>query len=122
MTFYPGSHRLGEVEIHVVGSVMDRPMSGTDLRRAGLDPAGAVDLVLDPGDVALWNLYTIHGSRPNRATIDRRLYINGYVAAAQCDRGEWAFRDGKPCPLGEPALVHYEDLYTRPEPHYLDEV
>src|SRR3546814_16947650 len=41
MTVYPGSHRLGEVEIHGVGSVMDRPMSGTDLRRAGLDPAEA---------------------------------------------------------------------------------
>src|SRR3546814_11157158 len=115
MTFYPGSHRLGEVEIQGVGSVMDRPMSGTDLRRAGLDPAGAVDLVLDPGDVALWNLYTIHGSRPNRATIDRRLYLNGYVPAAQCDRREWAFRDGTPCPPREPALGPYQAPTTPPE-------
>ena len=47
-------------------------------------------------------------------------YINGYVAADMCDRGEWAFQGGNPCPLGEPQLVHYEDLYIRPEPHYPD--
>jgi hypothetical protein len=50
----------------------------------------------------------------------RRLYINGYVRAEDCDRGEWAFRDGKPVPFGpEPALVHYEELRERGEPHYL---
>ena len=46
--------------------------------------------------------------------------MNGYVTAANSDRGEWAFRDGQPCPLGEPVLVQYEDLHTRPEPHYVD--
>ena len=37
-----------------------------------------------------------------------------------CDRGEWAFRDGEPVPFGaEPALVHYEALRERGEPHYV---
>ena len=62
----------------------------------------------------------MHGSGPNRSDRDRRFYINGYVTAQNAERGAWAFRDGKPCPLGEPVLIHYEDLYQRPEPHYVD--
>ncbi len=50
----------------------------------------------------------------------RRLYINGYVRAGACGRGEWTFRDGLPVPLGpKPALVHDEQLRERPEPHYV---
>jgi len=120
MTVLPGSHRLGELAFAPDGRVMERSMSGDDLRAVGLDPAAAVDLELDPGDVALWTVNLVHGSGPNRSAGDRRFYLNGYVRAADCDRGEWAFRDGVPCPLGEPVLVHYEDLYRRPEPHYLD--
>src|SRR3546814_14424125 len=71
-------------------------------------------LDLGPGDVAIWHVHTLHGSGPNRSAIDRRFYINGYVSAANCDRGEWACRDGVPCPLeGDHSLVHYEELYTR---------
>jgi ectoine hydroxylase-related dioxygenase (phytanoyl-CoA dioxygenase family) len=122
MRVYPGSHRLGEVEIPVLGSsVMDAAMVDESLRRLGLDPARLVDLELEPGDVALWNVLTIHGSGRNATSGDRRFYLNGYVRAADCDRGEWAFRDGAPCPLGgEPALVHYDALFERPEPHYVD--
>jgi ectoine hydroxylase-related dioxygenase (phytanoyl-CoA dioxygenase family) len=119
MTVVPGSHRLGELSA-VAGRVMDRALNDRDLLDLGIDPAGVVDLELDPGDVAFWHLHTIHGSGPNRATIDRRFYLNGYVIADNCDRGEWAFRDGEPCALDEPVLVHYEQLYERPEPHYVD--
>jgi len=96
-------------------------MAEERLVAAGLDPAKLVVLELDPGDVALWHVHTIHGSGPNLTPGDRRFYLNGYVRAADCDRGEWAFRDGAPCPLGEPVLVHYEALHSRPGPHYLDE-
>jgi ectoine hydroxylase-related dioxygenase (phytanoyl-CoA dioxygenase family) len=119
MTIVPGSHRLGELSA-AGGRVMDRPLNDRDLVDLGLDPGNVVHLRLDPGDVALWHLHTIHGSGPNRSASDRRFYLNGYVVAASCDRGEWAFKGGKPCPLGEPVLVHYEDLYARPEPHYVD--
>jgi ectoine hydroxylase-related dioxygenase (phytanoyl-CoA dioxygenase family) len=119
MTILPGSHRLGELAPGA-GRVMDRALSDADLSALGLDPATKLDLVLEPGDVALWHLDLIHGSGPNRSTGDRRFYLNGYVIADNCDRGEWAFRDGAPCPLGEPVLVHYDDLHTRPEPHYVD--
>ena len=73
------------------------------------------------GDLAFWHVHTLHGSGPNRSTMDRRFYINGYVTAANCDRGEWAFRDGAPCPLqGEQSLVHYEELYSNPGPMFVD--
>jgi len=122
MRVYPGSHRLGsKPSLAGAAPVLDQAMADERLVAIGLDPAKLVVLELDPGDVAFWNVYTIHGSGPNRTAGDRRFYLNGYVRAADCDRGEWAFRDGAPCVLGEPVLVHYEDLATRPGPHYVEE-
>ncbi|HEX7970368.1 MAG TPA: phytanoyl-CoA dioxygenase family protein [Stellaceae bacterium] len=121
MRIYPGSHRLGEKDLAGPAPVLDQAMADARLAAVGLDPRNLVDLELDPGDVALWNVYTIHGSGPNRTAGDRRFYLNGYVRAADCDRGEWAFRNGAPVPLGKPVLVHYEDLHKRPGPHYVEE-
>ena len=118
MLVYPGSHRMGDLSLGE-GRVMDRPMDENDLRRAGLDASQVRVLELEPGDVALWHLYTVHGSGPNNSAMDRRFYINGYVKASMCDRGEWTFRNGRPVPLGTPVLVHYEDLFVRPSPHYV---
>ena len=120
ITIYPGSHRLGELDFRKPGRVMHNAMSGEDLEAVGLDPSALVHVEMAPGDVGLWGLNTIHGSGPNGSAIDRRLYINGYVIAGNCDRGEWTFRDGAPVALGEPVLVHYEDLHTDPFPHYVD--
>ena len=121
MTVLPGSHVMGELEFGTQGRVMDTAMAADDLARAGLDPSAVVPLELDPGDVALWHLHLVHGSGPNRSTIDRRFYLNGYVTAANCDRGVLAFDRGEPRPLGAPVLIHYEDLHARPEPHYVEE-
>ena len=120
MTLLAGSHRAGELAFPANSRVMETAKSDEALAHAGLDPAAGVDLELDPGDVALWGLFTVHGSGPNRSPIDRRFYLNGYVAAADCDRGEWAWRGGRPCRLGEPNLVHYEQLRERPGPHYVE--
>lgn len=120
MRVLPRSHLLGEVALEIPGAVMDAGMADEALRRVGLDPALLVDLELEPGDLAFWNVYTIHGSGPNTTRGDRRFYLNGYVRAPDCDRGEWAWRGGEKQALGAPVLVHYEQLYERPEPHYLD--
>jgi hypothetical protein len=120
MRLLPGSQRLGERDVAGAGPVLDQSMAEERLAAAGLDPAKLVDVTLEPGDLAFWNVYTIHGSGPNRTRGDRRFYLNGYVRAADCDRGEWAFRDGVPVPLGAPQLVHYDDLFARPEPHYVE--
>ena len=121
MVVCPGSQHLGELPFDPKQRSMHVSMDDNDLVRLGLDPDKVVTLDLDPGDLAFWSVHTLHGSGPNRSSIDRRLYINGYVIAENCDRGEWAFRDGAPCPVsGAPALVHYEDLHTDPGPHYVD--
>lgn len=120
LKMYPGSHKLGLLDLQLDRGVLDSESENTALQRWGLDPARVVNVILDPGDVALWLPYTIHASGPNRSAIDRRSYANGYVVAQNCDRGEWAFRNGEPCPLGDPVLIQYENLYTRPEPHYVE--
>jgi ectoine hydroxylase-related dioxygenase (phytanoyl-CoA dioxygenase family) len=120
MRMLAGSHRLGELKLGEEGAVLDRRASEAELARAGLDPADLVDLTLEPGDLALWHVLTVHGSGPNRSSADRRFYINGYVTGANADRGVWAFRNGRACALGEPVLIHYEDLYRRPGPFYLE--
>ncbi|WP_193369893.1 phytanoyl-CoA dioxygenase family protein [Pelagibius marinus] len=117
----PGSHRLGELPFDPERPSMHEALDKADLARLGVDPDSVVTLELDPGDVALWHVHTLHGSGPNTSSIDRRFYINGYVTAANCERGEWAFRDGAPCPLeGEQNLVHYEELYTNPGPMFVE--
>ena len=120
MRFVRGSHRRGALPLDEVTPVLGNAMSDAALERVGLDPADIVDLVLAPGDFAIWSPYLVHGSGANRSGHRRRFYINGYVRALDCDRGEWAFRDGTPVPFGErPALVHYEELRERGEPHYV---
>ncbi|HVM23697.1 MAG TPA: phytanoyl-CoA dioxygenase family protein [Sphingomicrobium sp.] len=120
MRFIPGSHRRGDLGMDCSRKALGTAMSAAALAEVGLSEDEAVDLLLEPGDLALWSPYLVHGSGSNRSSHKRRLYINGYVRAADCDRGEWAFRAGQPVPFGpRPALVHYEELYERPEPHYV---
>jgi ectoine hydroxylase-related dioxygenase (phytanoyl-CoA dioxygenase family) len=120
MQVVPGSHRYGALPLDMSKAVIANPLSDDVLLAVGLQPADVVDLVLEPGDLALWSPYLVHGSGPNRSAHRRRLYINGYVRAEDCDRGEWAFRDGEPVPFGDaPALVHYDQLSERAEPHYV---
>lgn len=121
MRFIPGSHRRGDLGMDCSKKALGTAMSRDALEAIGLSEGDAVDLLLEPGDFAMWSPYLVHGSGTNRSAHKRRLYINGYVRAADCDRGEWAFRDGGPVPLGpRPALVHYEELHERPEPHYVN--
>ena len=120
MRFIPGSHLRGDLGMDCSKRALGTAMTDNALKAVGLSEANAIELVLEPGDFAMWSPYLVHGSGTNSSTHKRRLYINGYVRAADCDRGEWAFRGGNPVPLGpKPSLVHYEDLYERPEPHYV---
>jgi ectoine hydroxylase-related dioxygenase (phytanoyl-CoA dioxygenase family) len=120
MRFIPGSHLRGALTLDCPGEVLGNKMNDAVLEAVGLSAADAVDLLLDPGDLALWSPFLVHGSGENRSSHRRRLYINGYVRARDCDRGEWAFRGGRPTPFGpQPALVHYEALRERGGPHYV---
>lgn len=120
MRMIPDSHRNGPLALDTSTEVLGNEMTDDALRAAGIDPASVVDLEMEPGDVAMWSPYLVHGSGRNTADHQRRFYINGYVRAQDCDRGEWAFRNSQPVPLGpEPVLVHYEALHEHPEPHYV---
>ena len=120
LRFIPGSHLRGALALDCSERVLGSAMKEKALESVGLSCAVAVDLLLDPGDLALWSPYLVHASGENRARHQRRFYINGYVRARDCDRGEWAFRGGRPVPFGaEPALVHYEELRERSGPHYV---
>ena len=119
MRFIPRSHLRGDLNIDCAIHALGTAMSDEPLERVGLSEEAAIDLLLEPGDLALWSPYLVHGSGKNRSSHHRRLYINGYVRSEDCDRGEWAFRDGTPVAFGpEPALVHFEELRERPGPHY----
>ena len=118
MRIIPRSHLRGDLRMDDTLKALGSAMTDTALAEVGLCEAEAIE----PGDLALWSPYLVHGSGKNRSSHKRRLYINGYVRSADCDRGEWAFREGRPVPLGpEPALVHFEDLHEHPGPHYIDD-
>jgi ectoine hydroxylase-related dioxygenase (phytanoyl-CoA dioxygenase family) len=120
MRFIPQSHARGDLGMDCSRKALGTPLEDETLEAIGFSAADAIDLTLEPGDLALWSPYLVHGSGHNRAAHRRRFYINGYVRAEDCDRGEWAFRDGLPVPFGPvPELVHYEELRERPEPHYV---
>lgn len=120
MRFVSASHTRGPVDLDTSTEALGTAMDDAVLGAAGLADRDIVDLVLAPGDLALWNPYLVHASGRNSSDHQRRLYINGYVRAEDCDRGEWAFQGGEPVAFGpEPALVHYEHLRERGEPHYV---
>ena len=121
MRFIPRSHLRGDLGMDCSTKALGTAMTEDALEAVGLREDDAIDLALEPGDLALWSPYLVHGSDRNASTHKRRFLINGYVRACDCDRGEWAFRAGRPVPFGpRPALVHYEELYERPGPHYTD--
>jgi ectoine hydroxylase-related dioxygenase (phytanoyl-CoA dioxygenase family) len=118
---FPGSHRLGYLGLSDDGPIMVGQTQDEELRRAGLDPSQMVTCEMEPGDLLLWTLFTVHGSAPNVSDYDRRFMINSYVRARDSERGEWAFRDGVSTPLGdEPQICKYEQLRERPGPFYVE--
>jgi ectoine hydroxylase-related dioxygenase (phytanoyl-CoA dioxygenase family) len=118
---FPGSHRLGYLGLSDDGPIMVGQTQDAELERAGLDPSTMVTCEMEPGDLLLWTLFTVHGSAPNVSDYDRRFMINSYVRASDSDRGEWAFRHGMSTPLGdEPEICKYEQLRERPGPFYVE--
>lgn len=117
----PKSHRLGYLGLSDDGPIMVGQTQDEELRRAGLDPSSIVACEMEPGDLLLWTLFTVHGSAANLSDYDRRFMINSYVRASDSERGEWAFRGGVSTALGaEPQICKYEQLRERPGPFYIE--
>ena len=121
---FPGSHRLGYLGLaDESDTIMKGRTTESELADAGLNLRDAVVLELEPGDLAIWTLLTVHGSDRNRSDRERRFILNSYVRAeASPHRGEWAFRDGQSVPLGdEPQICRFEDMPDHQEPFYIEE-
>lgn len=122
---FPYSHKKGYLGLsdeysHVM---IGNPAQDEELRSKGLDPKDVVQLEMEPGDLAIWTLLTVHGSSANTGNEERILMLNSYVRAEDSPtRGEWAFRDGRSVPLGpEPEICKYEQLREKPGPFYVEE-
>jgi ectoine hydroxylase-related dioxygenase (phytanoyl-CoA dioxygenase family) len=120
MQILPRSHEQGRLDLADHGGSRD-DTGEAGWRQAGVDLSDMVDVEMAPGDVALWGPYAVHGGGKNTTPDSyRRLYINGYVIAENCDRGELAFDNGEPVALDllNPAHIQYDGLQSRPEAHY----
>lgn len=116
MKIIPGSHKDVEhdpanIEIYNVPDAEDDPRS--------------IDIDMNPGDVGLWSAYTVHGGGFNTSRLsERRLYINGFVKSDKCTRGEWAFKDGRPCTIDKnnQALIQFNEIDEINYGHYPDDL
>ena len=124
---FPGSHKLGYLGLSdKYDRIMQGQTSGSDyeaeqeLSAAGLNLNDAIVCELEPGDLVMWNLLTVHGSGANTSQRNRPLILNSYVRAENSPhRGEWAFRDGVSTALGrEQNICRFEDLHQYSEPFY----
>lgn len=118
----PRSHNNGYLNLSEDGKTIMTGLTHDDeLRVVGLDPQSVINLELEPGDAAIWNLLTVHGSLPNYSLSDRALMISSYVRGETSNRGEWAFRNGVSTSIGAtPQICKFEALYENLEPHYTD--
>ena len=120
LVFVEKSHLLGNLKYVTNKSVFQENISDDVLQELGVDKLPIIEVILNPGDLAIWHPFLLHGSPHNYSKIDRRTYLNGYVKAENSDRGEWAFKNGIPQKLSEPQLVQFEELHNRPNPFYLE--
>ena len=69
----PGSHRMGRLEGSSGHSVLD-----------GYSLETALPLEAEPGDVAIFNYLTVHGSKPNRSAHTRKTVLVQMLAGDDC--------------------------------------
>lgn len=112
MQVVPGSHKECSQNPYDHEGIGANPEYDEDPRKISLE--------MDPGDVAFWTPFTVHGGGVNStAGMDRRLYINGFVNADNCDRGELVWDHGRSVLLeGEQAIIQNEMIHDYEHPIY----
>jgi ectoine hydroxylase-related dioxygenase (phytanoyl-CoA dioxygenase family) len=88
MRVLPRSHLAGDAGLCRDGGVSRTAATEEALVAAGLDPGGLVALELDPGDVAMWSPYVVHGSPHNLSPRPRRFFVCGLARASSTETGE----------------------------------
>src|SRR5439155_7038663 len=66
LRFIPASHLRGDLLMGRSKHSLGAAMTDSALEAVGLSASEGVDLVLEPGDLALWSPYLVHGSGTNR--------------------------------------------------------
>ncbi len=79
MRYIPGSHKAREILPH---EVQLRDDYAIKQEIVDLDDSTARDVVLEPGQISLHDVYTIHGSNPNRSGKRRADYAVRYMPAS----------------------------------------
>ena len=97
LRFVTGSHRQARLFVRQEQSVLLGDAGESELRGMGLSPDKVCAVCLEPGDVVMWNAFTVHGSGPNRsADRDRRSFTIASMRAGDCDVGIDAYVRGRP--------------------------
>jgi ectoine hydroxylase-related dioxygenase (phytanoyl-CoA dioxygenase family) len=78
MRYIPGSHRAQALERH---EVVARDDFAIKQSMAEIDESASRDVVLEPGQISLHDVYTVHGSNHNRSGKRRADYAIRYMPA-----------------------------------------
>ncbi len=115
----PGSHKGPLADEGLLGNFSSRALDYGRPAAWGYGREDPVQPELEPGDILMWHVDTVHGPDLNRSgDTDRCLFINGYVKASQSTRGHWAFLRGRAVPLPPidvPVRVQREDVFEHPD-------
>lgn len=91
--FIPDSHKWGECT-----DLIPRDDSERGLRKFVQGHLAGTTAVAKPGDLLLWSVMVVHGSRPNNSQRSRSYYMNGFAAADAVKvegRFPWYMRNGR---------------------------
>lgn len=107
MRYIPGSHRSHDLARHETAPREDYAIKQ---EIADLDDSTARDVILEPGQVSLHDVYTVHGSNHNRSGRRRADYAIRYMPATSLyDR-----RDDHPATLYARELAPHMNYPRRP--------
>lgn len=104
LMFLPGTHKRGDIHATDKAHLRERPdifvMTGLGGDKTMIpDPS--------PGDVLIWNVYTVHGSLPNESSRPRMTYMNGFCRARSSEAWPWYLKDGVVQPVADPETIPY---------------
>lgn len=85
LRFIPGSHKAGVEGRHIIREYEFHHADGSvgpALEPGEYDASGAIDLEMKAGEIVLFDVFTIHASRPNLGTRERVSYALRYMPGA----------------------------------------
>ncbi|WP_162917331.1 phytanoyl-CoA dioxygenase family protein [Dongia deserti] len=97
LRFVPGSHRQARILPRPPQSVLTGQATERELSAMGIASGSVHTVRLEPGDIVIWNAFTVHGSPPNRSKDrDRRSFTMASMRSRDCDTGTDAYIAGEP--------------------------